>query len=126
MAHENKNRSAQLGAKRVLTKHMEETTQLCGLSDTGAAPSATAIHKAARPERKGGRWILEFLELTLFIAIGVGSSLPTIWPWMGVDSQAPCRMRLPQTPWSLSLSQIKSFLLFNLHSFNSLSSTAFL
>lgn len=65
-------------------------------------------HRAAQPEWEGGRWIPEFLELTIFIAIGAGSSLCMVWPWVGVDSQAPCRMRSPQAPWSLSHSQIKS------------------
>lgn len=65
-------------------------------------------HRAAQPEREGGRWILEFLELTFFIATGAGSSLPMVWRWLGVDSQAPCRMRSPQAPLeSLSHSQIK-------------------
>lgn len=43
-------------------------------------------HRAAQPEREGGRQILEFLELTLFIVIGAGSSLPMVRPWLGVDS----------------------------------------
>lgn len=31
-----------------------------------------------------------------------------VCPWLGVDSQAPCRMRAPQALWLLSHSQIKS------------------
>lgn len=125
------------GSKKGFDQTHGSTAQICWLPQTavsGGVKASPWVAQAAQLEGEDGRGTLEFLTLTLFIAIGTGSSLRMVWPWVGVDSQAPCGIRTtppdPQVtkPFSdqVLLRAGKSSLLAHLHPCCCLSSTTFL